>query len=77
MNIKKLNEELEKLLEEDKTINELKLISHGEHATKYYNKAFEYFKKNIDKVKKGFINLPSNELEIHGEDIKSLGYEFK
>ena len=76
MNIKKLNEELEKLLEEEK-IKELKLIPHGEMADKNYKKALEYFKTHTDKVKKGFVNIPYSELGLSSEKGKILGYEFK
>lgn len=62
LTIKELNEELEAILEEDEIINGLKLIPHGEKATKYFSKALEYFKNNSDKVKQGFINLPLSEI---------------
>ncbi len=53
MNIKQLTEELEKFLEEEnKIIGEFELIAHGENATKYYDKATEYFKNHGNMVKK-------------------------
>ena len=51
MNIHKLNEKLQK-------INGLKLIPHREKADRNYKKAFEYFKNNPDKVKRGFTDIP-------------------
>ena len=78
MNIKQLNEELEKFLEGDnEIISGLELIPHGEKAVKYYDKATEYFKNHGDKVKKGFINLPLSDLGISNDDTETLGYEFK
>lgn len=77
MNIKALNEELEQILEETEKIKGLTLISHGEKSTKYYKKAFAYFKKNTDKVKIGFVNIPLSELGLSEDKTKTLGYEFK
>jgi len=77
MNIKELNEELEKFLEESEKINGLKLIPHGEQADKNYKKAFEYFKNNTNKIKRGFINIPVSELGLSDNETKTLGYEFK
>ena len=78
MNIKQLTEELEKFIEkENKRIGEFELIAHGENAVKYYDKAVEYFKNHVDKVKKGFINLPLTELGIPDDDAATLGYKFK
>lgn len=45
MNIKRLNEELIRLLEEDNVkIVEYTVIPHGETATNLYKKAIEYLK---------------------------------
>ena len=50
IDIKELNEELEKIIEgykeedkeEEESINGLKLVPHGEYAVKYYDKTLEY-----------------------------------
>ena len=77
MNIHKLNEELEKILGETEEINGLTLIPHGEKSTKYYKKAFKYFKNNTDKVKRGFVNIPLSKLGLSEDKTKTLGYEFE
>ena len=79
INIHRLNEEIEKILEEEteEVINGLKLIPHGENAVRYYSESIEYFKNHVEKVKRGFINLPLSELGIHDDDTKTLGYEFR
>ena len=79
MNIKQLNEVLDRILEEDTevSIRGLKLIPHGEGAVKYYDKAVEYFKKHGDMVKCGFVNLSVADLKINDDDVTSLGFEFK
>ena len=79
MNIKRLNEELERLLEEDNVkIGEYTLVPHGENSAKYYQKAVEYFEKNPDKVRSGFVNIPFTDLGVKTDNTnKIVGYEFK
>ena len=79
INIQKLNEKKEKILEEEteEVINGLKLIPHGENSVKYYTKAAEYFKNHVEEVKRGFINLPLTNLGISDNECQTLGYEFK
>ena len=78
MNIKQLTEELDRLPESDNiVIGGFELIPHGENAVKYYDKAVEYFKNHGDMVKKGYVNLPLNELGIPDDDATILGYELK
>ncbi|MCR5266476.1 MAG: hypothetical protein K6E29_07785 [Cyanobacteria bacterium RUI128] len=77
MDIKRINEELERILEEDEEIiGGLRLVPHGNNAVKYYSKAKEYFKNNMDMVKKGYVNLPIADLNITDSNTKTLGYEF-
>ena len=65
MNIKRLNEELSRLLEEDNVkIGDYIVIPHGETATNLYKKAIEYLKSNPDKLKSGFINIPLSSLGV-------------
>ena len=64
-------------LKKNERTNRLKLIPHGEKAVNYYSKSIEYFKNHVEKVKRGFINLPLSELGIHDADNQSFGYEFK
>lgn len=78
VNIRKINEELERILEKaEENINGLKLIPHGENSVKYYTKATEYFKNHVEEVKRGFINLPLTNLGISDNECQTLGFEFK
>lgn len=79
INIHRLNEEIEKILEEEteEIINGLKLIPHGENSVKYYTKAVEYFMNHVEEVKSGFINLPLTSIGISDNECQTLGYEFK
>ena len=79
MNIKRLNEELTRLLEEDNVkIGEYTVIPHGETATNLYKKAIEYLKSNPDKLKSGFINIPLSSLGVDDMNKdKKAGYQLK
>lgn len=79
INIRKINEELERILEEENEISIkcLKLVPHGEKSAKYYLQAAEYLNNHVEKVEKGFINIPLSELGIHDNNNQNLGYKFK
>ena len=65
MDIKRINEEI---------IGELRLVPHGNNAVKYYSKAKEYFKNNMNMIKKGYVNLPIADLNIKYSNTKTQWY---
>lgn len=79
MNIKRLSEELTRLLEEDNIkIGEYELITQGDFALKLYKQAVEQLKNNPDKLKSGYINIPLSDLGISNMNKdKKAGYQLK
>ena len=73
-NIRKLNEEIERILEEtEESVGGLRLVPHGENSVKYYDKALEYLKNHAERVKAGFINISLTDLGINSKG--TIGYE--